>query len=84
MRKRDIIRSKLSTPPLSVRHVSIAVLEAWADGTVEESHVMRQIAKCHGKETCSRCLESVEYYRHKRDASAGASAGSTGVAGSPN
>lgn len=64
MRKRDVMRSRLSTPPIPERHVSIAVLEAWADGAVDEAYVREQIAKCHGKrKNCARCLESLEYYR---------------------
>lgn len=66
MKRRDALRSKLSTPPIPERHISIAVLEAWADGLVDEAHVQQQIAKCHGVGfTCARCSESLEYYRSR-------------------
>ena len=66
MRRRDALRSGFSTPPPPEQHVSIAVLEAWADGRVDETDVMQQIAKCHRNGIkCARCLESLEYYRHR-------------------
>lgn len=67
MRKRDALRSKFASPQIPERHVSIAILEAWADGVVDESRVRRKISECHGVGvTCDRCLESLEYYRKRR------------------
>ena len=53
--------------PLTIRCLAIAILEAWADGLIDDTYLHAEIAKYHKElKECSHCLENVEYYRSRR------------------
>jgi len=65
--ERNQIRETMSAPPSADRHVSIAVFEAWADGSISESDVLERVNLIHGKfVTCDTCRENIDYYRARR------------------
>jgi hypothetical protein len=68
MKERDkILRGMRTPPPSERRHLDIAILEAWADGIVDDAYIDRQIAIFHKDlKECRRCCENVKYYKTQR------------------
>ena len=68
MAERDNILSHLpKCPEPTDCHVDIAVLEAWADGVIDDEYLTNEVAKCHTElKECSQCAESVSHYKARR------------------
>jgi len=76
MEERDEILAQMPNPPEpDNHHLDIAILEAWADGLIDDTYLHAEIAKYHKElKECSHCLENVEYYRSRRQQCSGTDA----------